>query len=52
MYLFIFIVIHTNTDAALYAGERACQFTAVVIAIDHDHDFVVAPMTPYNYYLI
>jgi len=46
MYLFIFIVIHTNTDAALHAGERACQFTTV-ITIDRNHDFVVVPMTPY-----
>jgi hypothetical protein len=51
MYICILcMVIYTNTDAVLHAGERACRFTTV-IAIDHNHDFVVGPMMPY-YYLI
>jgi hypothetical protein len=50
-YVFIFIVVYTNADAVLHADERACRFTTVVIAIGHNHDFVVGPMMPY-YYLI
>ena len=50
MYIcFIFMAVYTNADAVLNADERACRFTTV-IAIDHNHDFVVGPMTPYYYY--
>jgi hypothetical protein len=43
------MAVYTNADAVLNADERACRFTTV-IAIDHNHDFVVGPMTPYYYY--
>jgi hypothetical protein len=47
------MLLHTNTDPGVYAGERACGFTIVIaIAIDHIHDFLVVLMTPYYYYYL
>jgi hypothetical protein len=43
------MLLHTNTDPGVYAGERVCGFT-IVIVIDHIHDFLVVLITPYYYY--